>query len=57
MLSATAISLPLSFIGLLVGMSVLRKIDKITFLRAVYVVLLIIGGDMLMKNLPLLLAM
>lgn len=57
MISATAISLPLSFVGLLLGMKVLKKIDKITFLRAVYIVLLIIGGDMLMKNLPLLLAM
>lgn len=56
MLSASFMALPLSLIGLLVGMKVLKKIDRITFLRAVYIVLLIIGGDMLIKNLPLLFA-
>lgn len=52
MLGAAAIGLPLSFIGLLIGMKFLSKIKRITFLRMVYVVLLIIGVDMLIRNVP-----
>lgn len=52
MLGASAIGLPLSLIGLLIGMKVLSRIQRITFLRAVYIVLLIIGVDMLIRNVP-----
>lgn len=54
MLSAAVIGVPLSLFGLICGMAMLKKINKITFLRAVYVLLLIIGVDFLVKNLPLL---
>lgn len=57
MMTATAISLPFAFLGLILGMKVLSKIERITFLRAVYVVLLIIGVDFLMKNVPALIEM
>ena len=56
MLGASAIGLPLSFIGLIIGMKFLTRIKRITFLRMVYVVLLVIGVDMLLRNVPLLLA-
>lgn len=57
MISATAISLPFAFLGLILGMKVLSKIERITFLRAVYIVLLIIGVDFLTKNVPALITM
>ncbi len=51
MWSAFTIGLPLALIGLLIGMKCLSKINKITFLRVVYVVLLIVGGNMFISSL------
>ncbi len=51
MYSAFIIALPLALIGLVIGMKCLSKIDKITFLRVVYVVLLIVGGNMFYSSL------
>lgn len=57
MISATAISLPFAFIGLSLGMRVLSKIKRETFLKVVYIVLLITGTDFLIKNVPALIEM
>ncbi len=51
MWSAFIIALPLALIGLIAGMKCLTKINKITFLRVVYVVLLIVGGNMFITSL------
>lgn len=51
MWNALLISLPLAFVGMFVGMKCLSKINKITFLRVVYVVLLIVGGQMFYTSL------
>ncbi len=51
MWSAFIISLPFALVGLFIGMKCLSKIDKITFLRVVYVVLLIVGGNMFYSSL------
>ncbi len=50
MWSALALALPCAFIGLFVGMRMLEKVEKITFLRAVYVLLLIIGLNSIYSN-------
>ncbi len=50
MWSAFIIALPLALIGLIIGMKCLKKINKITFLRVVYVVLLIVGGNMFISS-------
>lgn len=52
MLGASAIGLPLALFGLIMGMKCMSKIDRTTFLRLVYIVLLIIGVDMLIRNVP-----
>lgn len=56
MLGASAIALPLSLFGLIVGMKYLSKINRTTFLRFVYIILLVIGVNMLAHNVPALLA-
>ncbi len=50
MWSAFAIALPCALIGLILGMKCLSRINKITFLRVVYVVLLIVGGNMFISS-------
>ena len=50
MWSSFAIALPFALIGLFVGMRCLSKINKIMFLRVVYVVLLIVGANMLVSS-------
>lgn len=49
--SALVIGVPLAAIGFFLGMAFLKKIDKETFLRIVYVVLLFIGANMLFTSL------
>ncbi|UEL47869.1 MULTISPECIES: sulfite exporter TauE/SafE family protein [Terrisporobacter] len=49
--SALAIGVPMAAVGFFLGMSFLKKINRTQFLRIVYCVLLIIGGDMLIRNL------
>ena len=49
--SALAVGAPLAAIGFFLGMAFLKKINREQFLRIVYVVLLIIGGDMLIRSL------
>ncbi|WP_317855244.1 sulfite exporter TauE/SafE family protein [Chakrabartyella piscis] len=51
MLSAVLVGLPMAAIGFFAGMKFLEKINREQFLRIVYVVLLIVGGDMLIRNL------
>ncbi len=51
MWSALALGLPFAFIGLFIGMKMLDKVNKITFLRAVYIMLLIIGINSIYSNL------
>lgn len=50
MWSALALALPCAFTGLFVGMKMLSKVEKITFLRAVYILLLIIGLNSVYSN-------
>ncbi|MDD1783411.1 sulfite exporter TauE/SafE family protein [Enterovibrio sp. ZSDZ35] len=50
--SALLIALPLAGIGFFFGMRFLEKINREQFLRIVYVVLLIIGSNMLLSNIP-----
>lgn len=52
LMSALAVGLPLAAIGFFAGISFLEKINKEQFLRIVYVILLIIGLDMLLRNIP-----
>lgn len=49
--SALAIGAPMAAIGFFLGMAFLKKINRVQFLRIVYCVLLIIGSDMLIRNL------
>lgn len=51
MWSALAIGLPLAAIGFFFGVKFLKKINREQFLRFVYIILLLIGGDMLIRNL------
>lgn len=51
--SAIAIGLPFAAIGFFYGLSFLKKINRDQFLRIVYCVLLIVGADMLIRNLLL----
>ncbi|WP_283130459.1 sulfite exporter TauE/SafE family protein [Enterovibrio norvegicus] len=50
--SALLVGLPLAGIGFYFGMRFLEKINREQFLRIVYVVLLIIGSNMLLTNIP-----
>ncbi|MGL5067361.1 MAG: TSUP family transporter [Sarcina sp.] len=50
MWGAIAIGLPLAAIGFFFGIKFLKKINREQFLRFVYVVLLGVGGDMLIRN-------
>ncbi|MGR5302204.1 TSUP family transporter [Vibrio alfacsensis] len=50
--SALLIGLPLAGIGFFFGMRFLEKINREQFLRIVYVVLLLIGSNMLLSNIP-----
>lgn len=50
--SALLVGLPLAGIGFFFGMRFLEKINREQFLRIVYVVLLIIGSNMLLSNIP-----
>ncbi|NLS12210.1 sulfite exporter TauE/SafE family protein [Vibrio sp. SM6] len=50
--SALLIGLPLAGIGFFFGMRFLEKINREQFLRIVYVILLIIGSNMLLSNIP-----
>ncbi|GEM79317.1 sulfite exporter TauE/SafE family protein [Vibrio superstes] len=50
--SALLIGLPLAGIGFYFGMRFLEKINREQFLRIVYVVLLLIGANMLLSNIP-----
>lgn len=49
--SAVLVALPMAAIGFFFGMKFLEKINKEQFLRIVYIVLLIIGADMLIRSL------
>ena len=51
MWGALVIAVPLAFIGMFIGMSMLSKVNKITFLRAVYIMLFIIGVTSITTNL------
>ena len=48
---ALAVGFPLAVIGFILGVKFLEKIDKTTFLRIVYCVLLFVGGSMLITSL------
>lgn len=50
LLSALAVGLPMAGIGFFLGMRFLEKINREQFLRIVYVVLLFIGADMLIRS-------
>ena len=47
--SALLVALPLAAIGFFAGVKFLDKINRVTFLRIVYVVLLVVGGNMLIR--------
>ncbi|WP_312952434.1 sulfite exporter TauE/SafE family protein [Superficieibacter sp.] len=48
--SALAVGFPMAAIGFFLGMAFLKRINREQFLRIVYLVLLFIGGDMLIRN-------
>lgn len=48
--SALAIGVPLAAIGFFTGLSFMKKINRIQFLRIVFCVLLFVGADMLIRN-------
>lgn len=48
---ALAVGLPMATVGFVLGILFLKKIDKVTFLRIVYCVLLFVGANMLITNL------
>lgn len=48
--SALAVGIPMAAIGFFLGMAFLKKINRETFLRIVYCVLLFIGANMLITN-------
>lgn len=50
MWSALAVGTPMAAVGFYFGMKFMSKINKEQFLRIVYVVLLIVGGDMFIRN-------
>lgn len=54
MWSALALGLPFALIGTFIGMKYTEKVNKITFLRAVYVLLLIIGLTSVNANIGIL---
>lgn len=49
--SALAVGMPMAAVGFFLGMAFLKKINREQFLRIVYCVLLLIGGNMLITNL------
>ena len=49
--SALAVGAPMAAVGFFVGMAFLKKINKETFLRIVYCVLLFVGANMLITSL------
>lgn len=51
LLSLTAITLIPSAIGVFVGMKLMKKINREVFLKVVYVLLVIVGGNMLIRAL------
>lgn len=51
-MSALAVGLPLAGIGFFLGMRFLEKINREQFLRMVYLILLLIGVNMLKSNVP-----
>lgn len=48
---ALAVGFPMAVVGFILGILFLKKINKETFLRIVYCVLLFVGGNMLITNL------
>ena len=51
LLSLTAITLIPSALGVFVGMKLMKKINREIFLKVVYVLLLIVGGNMFIQAL------
>ena len=51
LLSALAVGVPMAAVGFFLGMAFLKKINRETFLRVVYCVLLFVGGNMLITSL------
>ena len=51
LLSLIAVTLIPSIIGVVLGMKFMKKIDREIFLKIVYVLLLIVGGNMLIRAL------
>ena len=45
--------MPMATLGFYLGMNFLEKIDRVQFLRIVYLILLLIGTNMLLRNIPL----
>src|SRR6056297_1484004 len=50
--SALAIGLPFAALGFFLGMVFLEKINRMQFLRIVYIVLMFIGVNMFVRNVP-----
>lgn len=48
--SALAVGVPMAAVGFVLGIAFLKKINREQFLRIVYVVLLVIGDDMLIRS-------
>lgn len=51
LLSCIVITMPLSVLGVFIGMKLMKRIDKELFLKIVYVLLLIVGGNMFIRAL------
>lgn len=50
-LTVAALAIPFTFIGNILGKKMMNKVDRDTFLRIVYVVLLIVSGNMFISTL------
>jgi uncharacterized membrane protein YfcA len=50
--SALLIAMPMAALGFYLGINFLEKIDRVQFLRIVYMILLLIGTNMLLRNIP-----
>lgn len=51
LLSCIAITFPLSVLGVFIGMKMMKRINKELFLKIVYILLFIVGGNMLIQAL------
>lgn len=50
--TCVCLAIPFTFLGYILGKKMMNKVDRAVFLRIVYVVLLIVAGNMLLTTIP-----